>query len=162
VIDSAPKIGATHPTMPENAVSPTSNEEPELVGGEIVGIEESRIRVRLDSGTIGFIERPAAGEIRVGQRASFRTVTPDAGGPPRLAFAEREDAQAAEEPFDREVVDLHNALANHRPSNSVRPIDRVHLGEEQIQNWIGHVEGSLDRLRKNRAKRLNEEFYTGS
>ncbi len=165
MIDSALKIGATHPTMPENAVSPTSNEEPELVGGEIVGIEESRIRVRLDSGTIGFIERPAAGEagkIRVGQRASFRAVASDAGGPPRLAFAEREDAQAAEEPFDREVVELHNALANHRPSNSVRPVDRVHLGEEQIQNWIGRVEGSLDRLRKNRAKRLNEEFYTGS
>lgn len=165
MIDSTPKIGAAHPTMPENAVNPTSTEEPELVGGEIVGIEESRIRVRLDSGTIGFIERPAdgeAGEIRVGQRASFRTVTSDPGGPPRLAFAKSEDAPAAAEPFDREVVELHNALANHRPSNSVRPVDRVHLGEEQIQNWIGRVEGSLGRLRKNRAKRLNEEFYTGS
>ncbi len=165
LIDFDSKIGAAQSTMPENAVNPTSNEEPKLVGGEIVGIEKSRIRVRLDSGTIGFMERPAdreSGQIQVGRRARFRIVATDPGGSPSLAFAEGEDVSVAEEPFEREVVELHNALANHHPANSVRPAERVHLGEEQIQSWIGHVEESLARLRKNRAKRLNEEFYTGT
>lgn len=145
----------------------TANEGAELVEGEIVGIEGTRIRVRLDSETIGFMERPpdeATERIRVGQRARFHIVATDPGGSPHLALAlaEEEDVPVVEEPFDREVVELHNALANHHPSNSVRPAERVHLGEEQIQNWIGRAEQSLVRLRKNRAKRLNEEFYTGS
>ncbi len=151
--------------MPENVVNPTSTEDPELVGGEIVGVEDTRIRVRLDSGETGFVTSPDQAKIdriRVGSRATFRVVATDPGGSPTLAFAESQDGPAAEEPFDREVVRLHNALANHHPSNSVRPVERVHLGEEQIQNWIGRVEGSLDRLRRNRAKRLNEEFYSGS
>ena len=151
--------------MPENAADTTSSQEPEIAGGEIAGIEESRIRVRLDSGTIGFMERSGDVEpdgIQVGLRARFRIVGTDPGGSPRLAFDEGGAGPASEEPFDREVVELHNALANHRPSNSVRPVERVSLGEEQIQNWIGRVEGSLARLRKHRAKRLNEEFYTGS
>ena len=165
VIDSVPKIGATQSTMPENAANRTSNDETELVGGEIVGIEATRIRVRLDSETIGFMERPldeGSERVRVGQRACFRIVATDPGGSPRLALEGSEGASSAEEPFDREVVKLHNALANHHPSNSVRPLERVHLGEDQIQSWIGCVEESLARLRKNRAKRLNEEFYTGS
>lgn len=151
--------------MPENVVNTTSNEDPELVGGEIVGVEDTRIRIRLDSGETGFVtplDQVKTDRIRVGCRATFRVVATDPGGSPTLAFAESQDGPAAEEPFDREVVRLHNALANHHPSNSVRPIERVHLGEEQIQNWIGRVEGSLGRLRRSRAKRLNEEFYNGS
>jgi len=151
--------------MPENVVNPTSIEDPELVGGEIVGVEDTRIRVRLDSGETGFVTPPDQAKtdrIRVGCRATFRVVATDPGGSPTLAFAESQGGPAAEEPFDREVVRLHNALANHHPSNSVRPVERVHLGEEQIQNWIGRVEGSLGRLRRNRAKRLNEEFYNSS
>lgn len=150
--------------MPESALNSTSKGEPELVDGEIVGIEGSRIRVRLDSGTIGFMPLPEQGTpagIEVGDHAAFRIVATDPGGSPALALEQAGGAPVAEEPFDREVVELHNALANHHPSNSVHPIERVHLGEEQIQSWIGRVEGSLDRLRKNRAKRQNEEFYTG-
>ena len=151
--------------MPENVVNPTSNDDSELVGGEIVGIEDTRICIRLDSGESGFVTPTDPGKtdrIRVGCRAMFRVVAANPGGSPTLAFAESQDGAAAEEPFDREVVRLHNALANHHPSNSVRPVERVHLGEEQIQNWIDRVEGSLVRLRKNRAKRLDEEFYNGS
>ena len=165
VIDRTLRIGATQLTMPENVVNPTSNEDPELVGGEIVGVEDTRIHVRLDSGETGFVTSPGQAKtdrIQVGRRATFRIVVTDPGSPPTLAFAESQDGPAAEEPFDREVVRLHNALANHHPSNSVRPVERVHLGEEQIQNWIGRVEGGLGRFRKNRAKRLNEEFYSGS
>jgi len=151
--------------MPENAVNPTSNEGLQLVGGEIVGVEDTRIRIRLDSGETCFVTPPdqtTTDRIRVGSRATFRIVAADPGGSPTLAFADSQGGPATEEPFDREVVRLHNALANHHPSNAVRPVERVHLGEEQIQNWIGRVEGSLGRLRKNRAKRLNEEFYNSS
>ncbi len=150
--------------MPENVVNPTSNEDPKLVGGEVVGVEDTRIRIRLDSEEIGFVtplEEAMTDRIRVGHRATFRVVATDSDGAPILAFAESQNGPAAEEPFDREVVRLHNALANHHPSNSVRSVERVHLREEQIQNWIGRVELSLGRLRKNRAKRLNEEFYNG-
>lgn len=168
VIDRALRIGATQPTMPENAVNPASKEDPELVGGEIVGVEDTRIRVRLDSGVMGFVTPPEQAKIdmiHVGHRASFRVVTTDPAGVPTLAFTESQDGLATEEPFDREVGRLHNALANHHPSHpssSGRPVERVHLGEEQIRHWIGRVEKRLGRLRKNRAKRLNEEFYSGS
>jgi hypothetical protein len=165
VIDRILRIGATQPTMPKNMLNPTSNEDPELVGGEIVGVEDTRIRVRLDSGEAGFVTPPdqaVTDKIQVGHHATFRIVATDPDGPPTLAFAEGEDGPVVEQPFDREVVRLHNALANHRPSNSIRAVERVHLGEEQIQNWIGRVEGGLGRFRKNRAKRLNEEFYSGS
>jgi len=147
--------------MMENAPSPASNEEAGLVRGEIVEVEDTRLRVRLESGAIGFVavaDVPDAGSARVGHRATFRIV---AGGPadsPALTFVEHREA-AAEEPFEREVVELNKALANHRPSNAVRPVERLHLGEEQIQDWIARVDESLGRFRKNRAKRLNEEFY---
>jgi hypothetical protein len=151
--------------MPETVIHPASSEEPKLVSGEVVGIDGDRIRVRLDSGATGFVA-PAEGkkpeELRVGLRASFRVAATDADGSPVLAFAASQERPAPEQPFDREVVRLHHALANHHPANSVRPAERVHLGEEQIQQWIGHVESRLGRLRKNRAKRLNEEFYNGS
>ncbi len=152
--------------MPENVVNSAPKEEPALVEGEIVGVETSRIRVRLDSGTIGFMPL-GEGEpekIDVGRRATFRIDATDPGGSPSLSFAEADVSPTGNEPFDRDVVRLHNALANHHPSNSVRPIERerLTLGEEQIQSWIGRVETGLGRLRKNRAKRVNEEFYDGS
>jgi hypothetical protein len=150
--------------MPENVVNSDQSEEAALVKGEIVGVERTRIRVRLDSGTIGFMPLGDVkdGRIEVGRQARFRIVATDPGGSPSLAFAETTEAPAADEPFDRDVVRLHNALANHRPSNSVRSVERLTLGEEQIQNWIERAESGLGRLRKNRAKRANEEFYNGS
>jgi hypothetical protein len=151
--------------MPDNVTHPASSEEPELVTGEVIDIESDRIRVRLDSGAICLVA-PSEGtrpdDLRVGLSTTFRVAATDADGSPMLAFTANQERPASEEPFDREVVRLHNALANHRPANSVRPVERVHLGEEQIQQWIGRVESRLGRLRKNRAKRLDEEFYNGS
>ena len=151
--------------MAESGVHPTPNEEPELVGGEIVEIKGDRIRVRLDSGLLGFVapsEGTKPAELRVGLRATFHVVMADVDGSPTLAFAVSQETPTAKEPFDREVVRLHNALATHHPTNSIRPAPRVHLGEEQIPQWIRRVESRLGRLRKNRAKRLDEEFYNSS
>ena len=139
----------------------TSNEETGTVAGEIVGVEETRVRVRLDGGSIGFVARAEAPDpeaTRVGERAEFRVIASAEDGTLTLAFAGG-GQPVAEEPFERDVVRLHNALANHRPSNSVRPPERIHLGEEQIGDWIDSVEASISRIRKNRTKRLDEEFY---
>ena len=152
--------------MPKNVVNSAPKEEPALVEGEIVGVEGTRIRVRLDSGTIGFMPRGKgdAESIEVGRRATFRIDGTDPGGSPSLSFAVVDASPTVVEPFDRDVVRLHNALANRHPTNSVRSVERerLTLGEEQIQHWIGRVESGLGRLRKNRAKRVNEEFYDGS
>jgi hypothetical protein len=151
--------------MPDSAVHPAPGERPELVDGEIVAIEGDRIRVRLGSGVTGFAA-PADGTtpvgVRVGSHATFRIESSDPNGAPRLAFAASPEGTETDESFDREVVRLHNALANHSPTNSARPAEHEDPGEEQIQQWIGHVDKSLTRLHKNRAKRLNEEFYNGS
>jgi hypothetical protein len=151
--------------MPENATHPASSEQPGLVLGEIVAIDGDRICVRLDSGVTGFVassEEAKSDALRVGLRASFRVASTGADGSLALEFTTSQERSVPEQPFDREVVQLHNALANHHPANTVAPVERVHLGEEQIQKWIGCVESRLGRLRKNRAKRLNEEFYNGS
>lgn len=150
--------------MSENAVNSTSNETPEVVDGVIIGVEGDRIRARTDSGAIGFVTFPegtTADGIRVGLRAVFRVMATDPSGAPTLAFVPEQHAPPSERPFDRDVVQLHNALANQHRSNTAPPVQRIHLGEEQIQQWIECVDASLARLRKNRAKRLNEEFYGG-
>ena len=150
--------------MSENAADPTSNETPEVVGGVIISVEGDRIQARTDSGMIGFVTFPkdtSADGIRVGLHAGFRVMATDPSGAPTLAFVPEQHAPPFEQSFDRDVVQLHNALANQHRSNAVPSVDRIHLGEEQIQQWIECVDASLARLRKNRAKRLNEEFYVG-
>jgi len=154
----------------EDNVTRSSSEEAAFVSGEIIGIEKTRIRVRLDSGIVGVVllsdqetEMPTA--VQMGQRQSFQVVssgTSDAA--PVLAFSLDCRDTAANEPFDRDIVKLQTALANHHvsPSSSAPPIERVHLGEEQIRSWMDRVEASIGRLKKNRARRLDEEFYNGS
>jgi hypothetical protein len=144
--------------------APTSQPaEQELVAGVVVSIDEERIHVRLESGAVGVV-LPSQGRIEallVGDRAVFRIVATAPDGSPTLAFSEDRGTAPSEEPFDREVIRLHDALANRRPANSVRSVEHVQLGEEQIRTWIHRVEEKVARLRKNRAKRLNEEFYNG-
>jgi len=164
VTDRELRASAAQPTMTEHEVKPVSSEDPGIVGGEIVAIEEACVRVRLDTGSLGLAARASTADaeaLHAGQRAMFRVLASDAEGTVTLAFADGENGPAVQEPFDRDVVRLHNALANHRPSSPVpvRSPERIHLGEEQIHSWIDSVDASLGRIRKNRAKRLNEEFY---
>ncbi len=147
-----------------------SEAKPALVDGKAIGVEGTRIRIQLDSGVIGFVAmsgQVTEDTIRVGQRATFRIVSPgESNGAPILAFAEHPaTAPIPQESFDRDIVRLRNALANHHPSaptNSAGPVEHIRLGEEQIRSWMARVETGMDRLRRNRAKRLDEEFYNGS
>ncbi len=150
--------------MPEEKIPSEDGVRSELLRGEIIAIEETRICIRLESGGFGYVaspERSDADALEIGCRATFRVVTTGSSGVPDLAFAEAASDSAVVEPFDRDVVRLHNALANHHPTNTTRPAEpapEVHLGEEQIRAWIDKVDETVGRLRRHRAKRLNEEF----
>jgi hypothetical protein len=148
--------------MAQNTPSQPPHEELEHFGGEVIAIEEARIRVRLADGKIGFVPRTSGGnarELEVGSRTMFRVVATAPSGETTLAIVESPATPVAGQSFDRDVDRLHNALANHHPTAPARPAERVSIGEEQIRNWVTTVESSLGRIRKNRAKRLNEEFY---
>jgi len=151
--------------MAEQRAPSGSIEEPALLSGEVLGHEGTQVRVRLDSGVVCLAAPPeeeAAGTLGVGLRVSVSTGTGAPDGSLVYTVTRALPDSPIQEPFDREVVELHNALANHHPSTPVRPVKRVLLGEDQIRNWIGRVDTTIARLRKSRAKRLNEEFYNGS
>jgi len=145
--------------MTENTPTRPSEEESTLRGGEVIAVEEACVRVRLDTGAIGFVPRSDSGDVRdlaIGSRATFRIVSADPSVGTVLAAIQTPVAGAS---FDRDVDRLQDALANHHPAAPAQPVERVSLGEEQITNWLTAVDASIGRIRKNRAKRLNEEFY---
>lgn len=149
-------------TMMENTPTRPSSDEPTFHDGEVIAVEEACVRVRLDTGAIGFVLRSdeeGSGDLPVGSRATFRVVSADPPGETMLATVQSPVAPVARASFDREVDRLQDALANHHPTAPAPPIERVSLGEEQITNWLAAVDASIGRIRKNRAKRLNEEFY---
>ena len=149
--------------MPENSAKSSPSEDPEVLRGKIVAIEESRIRVRLESGRIGFAE-PAeeAGMLVVGHEATFRLVADQTTESPILAFVSRCVAPEPAQSYEQEIARLHHALSGRRPTHTVGSVERVHLGEEQIREWMARVDECVDALRKNRAKRLDEQFYNSS
>jgi len=150
------------PAASENMADPTPKGDTEFLRGEIVAIEDARVRVRLDSGSFAFLPRSESGPesgLVVGRYATFRVAATGADGSVTLALAEHRDEPDAEPSFDRDVHRLHDALANHHPITAPKPVERISIGEEQIQNWLHSVETKIGRIRKNRAKRLNEEFY---
>jgi len=143
--------------------TPPASGDP-FLRGEVISVDGTTLSVRLESGEVGSLicppETAATGSLALGRRAMFRIAGRDAENGILLAFV-RPEAPPSQPSFEREVDRLHLALSNHRPS-SPQPIVRPNLlGEEQIQRWIQDVEGSLVRLRKHRAQRLDEEFYNG-
>jgi hypothetical protein len=128
------------------------------VPGEVVAREDAGSRVRLDTGETGFLlEGPLETALTVGERAVFRIEHRDTDGRLVLTVVPSEDSTASQA-FDQAVYQLHNALANHRPSNTYQKVEHDPLGEEQIEQWIGHVEQTLVRLRERRTRRLNEQL----
>ena len=149
---------------PEQEQSASSSPSKPL-DGQVVGLEDERVRVRLETGVIGFLTG-SAGEgiqstLKLGQRGTFRIERCDEKGETLLSLV---SAQTSEIPrsFEHDVDRLQDAL-NH--SHAV-PITRDEviptMDEQRIQQWLNRVEKSLENLRRNRAKRLDEEFYSGS
>ncbi|MFC2081601.1 hypothetical protein ACFLSF_03850 [Candidatus Bipolaricaulota bacterium] len=143
--------------MPDHGRQATSDSSE--LPGEIIEVEGGQTRVRLSSGDIGVLPSTGeAGALQPGQRATFRIERRDGSQPPVLSVVRRDDP-APMPAFDQEVDRLHDALANHHPTNCYQQPQQDLIGEDRIQQWVNSVERRLAALRKNRAKRLDEEFY---
>jgi len=134
--------------------------------GEIVSIEGTRIRVRLASGTIGFVEASATSQVpsglAVGQTGKFSVEHPVEDGETTLCLISLEETEAPHS-FESDVHRLQTALNHHHaaPLSSHEAIVPT-MDEQRIQQWLQRVEQRLEQLRRNRTKRLDEEFYSGS
>lgn len=147
---------------PERSTSSTS---PTSFGGEVVGLEGTRVRVRLETGIIGFVmgkpDEQSGLPLQLGQKGRFTVFESNADGETLLRVLSLQESSKPRS-FEHDVDQLNNALAQH-PAASIEHHEVVPtLDEQRIQQWLNRVDGSLDRLRKNRAKRLDEEFYSGS
>ena len=129
---------------------------PPPIAGEVVAVEEAGVRIRLEGGKQGIVPTPAAANLEVGSRRTFRVERTNAEGELILAVA-----ASTEEPpphsFDKEFDRLHDALANHGPSNIQHETHEDALGEKRIEQWMVHVDETVAHLRKRRARRLNEK-----
>ena len=139
---------------------------PELpLDGEIVGLEEARIRVRLETGVIGFVDALAEAEspssFQLGQKGRFRILSSADGEAPSLSLISIVDL-AAPLSFESDVDRLQNALSLQHSTSIARDDVVPTLDEQHIKQWLDRTKTSLERVRRNRAKRLDEEFYSGS
>ena len=131
--------------------------------GEIVTLDASGAEGRLATGETGWLPSPpetdAQPPLTIGGCGFFCVGESDSNGRLMLSVAP-EQTREASHAFDREVDRLNNVLANHHPAPrthyDARPEDPV--GEEQIEDWISRVGDTISRLRKRRAKRLNEQL----
>ena len=133
--------------------------------GEIIGLESERVRVRLGTGVIGYLAETANAEIQssfqLGQHGTFQILQCDENGETLLSLMSIQDSEASPS-FEHDVDQLQNAL-NHHPATPITHDEVIPtIDEQRIQQWLNRVEKNLEKLRRNRAKRLDEEFYSGS
>jgi len=133
--------------------------------GEIIGLESDRVRVRLGTGVIGYLAETANAEIQssfqLGQHGTFQILRCDENGETLLSLMSIQDSEASPS-FEHDVDQLQNAL-NHHPATPITHDEVIPtIDEQRIQQWLNRVEKNLEKLRRNRAKRLDEEFYSGS
>lgn len=140
------------------------------ISGEVLAVEAEVVRVKLASGEIGTLKRStaqdAAETLSPGVVADFRILERREDGSLDLAQVAASHPQtAAEASFDSEVVHLKQALQNnhhHTPPVVAPPSRHDSTREERLRAWISRVDREMTRLRKSRAKRLDEEFYSSS
>ena len=150
--------------IPENERS-TSTSSSESLDGEIVGLEGNRVCVRLETGVIGHFENSdlsaGASPIQPGQQGRFQIVQCSEDGKTLLNLISIDKAEASPA-FDHDVDKLQNALSHHHTLSIKQDTIIPALDEQRIQQWLNRVEKNLTKLRRNRAKRFDEEFYSGS
>ena len=133
--------------------------------GEIVALEDDRVRVRLESGAMGVLADIANTEnkssLQVGKHGKFQILRCDENGETLLSLVSIQvpDGSPA---FEHDVDELQNALTHHHTPPVTHDEGFPAIDEQRIQNWLNRVEKNLTKLRRNRAKRLDEEFYSGS
>ncbi len=133
--------------------------------GEIVGLEDARVRVRLETGAIGFLTGITNEKIQssflAGQHGRFQILRCDESGETLLSLVSIQPLEAPL-PAEHDVDQLQNAITHHQTAPITRDEVVPTLDEQRIQQWLNRVEKNLTKLRRNRSKRLDEEFYSGS
>ena len=114
---------------------------------------------------MGFIRQSSEGadgdDYHIGQRGLFQVDQKKEGGETTLIV--RSIDPHAGSSSSQHPTDPSHSVRSQRPSSPHASSD-MHptMDEQQIKDWLRRVEKSLTTLRRNRAKRLNEEFYSGS
>lgn len=153
----------TQNTIPEHGQSAPISPSKSL-DGEIVGLEGERIRVRLETGVIGFFESSSeadAPSFQPGQQGQFQFIRCAENGETILSLVAVRHSETSPA-FEHEVDQLQNALSHHHSPTIHHDEVIPTLDEQRIKQWLHRVEKNLTQLRRNRAKRLDEEFYSGS
>jgi len=140
----------------------------DLVIGRVVEIRPNGAVVALPDEEVGFLHISEIAEegvnriedhISEGQELVLKVIGYDRLGRPSLSLARvtPRDREAVE--FHREVVRMRSALAGRSVNlpEEEPPEERI---EWRLARWLEEAEASLARLRRNRAKRLSERFYT--
>lgn len=146
----------------EQPTNPSSGPLP----GEVVHIDGTRVRVRLVSGVVGFVDTSndsrIPSDLTVGRTGRFVLHHRGEDGEIELHLISIEEKDAPRS-FESDVHRLQTALNHsHRAAVSHEQAAVPGVDEQRIQQWLQGVEQRLDQLRRNRAKRLDEEFYSGS
>lgn len=142
----------------------TSDSPAKIVDGEIVSLEDGRVHIRLESGIMGILEDLANAEVSAsfqpGRHGAFKILRCDENGETILCLVSMKDSDVSPS-FDHDVDELQNALTHHHVPSVAPDREFPALDERRIQQWLNRVEKNLSELRRNRAKRLDEEFYSG-
>ena len=133
--------------------------------GEIVSLEDDCVRVRLESGVMGVlagaVNAQTESPLSIGQHRQFQVLRCDANGEAILSLVAGQDTDSSPA-FEHDVDELQSALTHHPTPLATRNDEGFPtLDEQRIQQWLNRVEKNLTKLRRNRAKRLDEEFYSG-
>lgn len=134
--------------------------------GVVIGVASSQIRVRLASGIIGVVvDAPTNGSGEdapaIGDQGIFCVHRRREDGEIEVHLVSSEWSEAPGS-FDRDVSTLRQALQDHPVSSLLHqsPPSIPSMDEQRVQGWVQQVDACLETLRKNRAKRLDEEAPT--
>jgi len=132
--------------------------------GEIIALEEDCVRVRLESGVVGTLARDENSQTQspftVGQHHKFNVLQCDESGKAVLCLVAGQDTDVSQ--VDKDDNHQQQKALTHRTSLAAHEDEGFPtLDEQRIQQWLNRVEKNLTKLRRNRSKRLDEEFYSG-
>jgi len=133
-----------------------SEENLTTLAGEIVSCTQSGATVRLDNGDVGLLPAgsPSEQTWRVGLRGRFRIESDRSAEKLILSWVAADSLHE----FDREFDRLHHALKKHHPATLRQAAPHDPLEEERLRHWVLDVDETVARLRKHRARRLNEQI----
>ncbi|MCD5408997.1 S1 RNA-binding domain-containing protein [Candidatus Bipolaricaulota bacterium] len=140
----------------------------DLLVGKVLEIRPNGAVISLPGDQTGFLHISEISEeavtrvedhLREGQELVLKVIGFDRLGRPSLSLSRvtPRDREALE--YHREVVQMRSVLAGrslHLPEER-EPKERI---EWRLARWLEEAEAALARLRRRRAKRLSEHFYT--